>query len=126
MLVKARGILVVLALVVALSALAGGTALARGGGGGGGKSSATIAVSPNPATQNSLVVISGCGYSPSAPAELGWNTPTAATVSTITIDSTGCFSTSTYVYGAGTYTANGMQYLRGRWVTLATTSVLVT
>jgi hypothetical protein len=125
MLVKARGFLVVLALVVALSALVGGTALAKGGGGGG-KSSATIAVSPNPAAQNSLVQISGCGYTVGAPAELGWNTPTAATVSTITIDSTGCFSMSTYVYGAGTYTANGMQYLRGRWVTLATTSVSVT
>ena len=126
---RLRLLLVILGFTLVISVLgiapafaAKGSGSHTGGGGGGGKhgggtsSTATLVISPASPTANSTIAVSGCGYLVNVPAEIGYVTPTAATVGGITVDSNGCFATSLYVSGSGSYSIGVQQYVNNSWV----------
>src|SRR6266487_1980754 len=86
-------------LFLAVSALSAGSAFAKGNGG------ATLTINPSPASTDSVVQISGCGYTVGAPSELVFQTPTATEFAGVPVGSNGCIATSVYVYGTGSYSA---------------------
>ena len=117
----------VLGIAPAFAAKGSGSHTGGGGGkhGGGTSSTATLLISPASPTANSTIAVSGCGYLVNVPAEIGYVTPTAATVGGITVDSNGCFATSLYVSGSGSYSIGVQQYVNNSWVVEASISFSV-
>ena len=119
---RLRLLLVILGFTLVISVLGIAPAFAakgsgsHTGGGGGTSSTATLLISPASPTANSTIAVSGCGYLVNVPAEIGYVTPTAATVGGITVDSNGCFATSLYVSGSGSYSIGVQQYVNNSWV----------
>src|SRR5437879_2409011 len=108
-----RLFVLVFTLALAMSALTVGSAFAakggNGHGAGGNTSSATLTLSPNPAPTNSIVQVSGCGYTVGVPTELVVNAPTATEFAGIPVDGNGCIATSLGVTDAGTYSVQIFQ-----------------
>ena len=117
----------VLGIAPAFAAKGSGSHTGGGGGkhGGGTSSTATLVISPASPTANSTIAVSGCGYLVNVPAEIGYVTPTAATVGGITVDSNGCFATSLYVSGSGSYSIGVQQYVNNSWVVEASIAFTV-
>ncbi|HEU5424610.1 MAG TPA: hypothetical protein VFU72_13780 [Nitrolancea sp.] len=117
----------VLGIAPAFAAKGSGSHTGGGGGkhGGGTSSTATLLISPASPTANSTIAVSGCGYLVNVPAEIGYVTPTAATVGGITVDSNGCFATSLYVSGSGSYSIGVQQYVNNSWVVEASIAFTV-
>jgi hypothetical protein len=117
-----RHFIVVFTLALAISALTVGSAFAAKGGN---TSSPTLTVSPNPAPANSVIQVSGCGYTVGAPTELVFYTPTATDFAGIPVDSNGCIATYLGVTVAGSYSVQISQDPNNKWVQVASGSLTV-
>ena len=93
-----------LVLTVVPFALAGKGGSGKPGGGGGGTSASWITASPNPASTNSRVSLTGCGYA-FAPATVQISHPSGTQVFMVSMWSTGCLDGAYFTtQEAGTYT----------------------
>ena len=122
----------VLVLALAIAAVSATPTFAAKGGNGGGHNggstptgTATLTLTPNPAAPYSVVQVSGCGYTVGAPTEIGFITPTSSSVGSVFLNSSGCFATSLYVYGPGSYTVQILQDPSGSWSLKASSSLSV-
>lgn len=119
MLSSLRVLMVAMVVVLGASVIFAGPAFAKG------KLHPTLAVTPNPAPENSVVQVSGCGYTVGAPTGIRIDTPTAVEFAGMPVDSAGCIAGSFAVYGAGTYTVQIYQDPNSRWVMEASSTLTV-
>ena len=119
MLNRFRGLVVVAALILGASVIFVGPAFAKG------KSSATLTLTPSPATANSAIQVTGCGYTVGAPTGIEVFAPDATQFAGISVDANGCINTSFYASSAGSYTVQIYQDPHDRWTMAASASLSV-
>jgi hypothetical protein len=119
---KLRIVVIVMALAIAVSSLAAGSAFAKGAKG----SDPSLTLSPNPATTNGLVQVFGCSYSTSTGVVLDVVHPSGYTEKWgIEVWYSGCLVNQAFpVAEAGTYTIQAYQDLKGNRLTLETSTTL--